>query len=392
VLAPGGLGVESLCFRGTEARVALRTRGLGRSAQAIGRAARAMTRALPASVETFQITLVERGMPTTRVTLQRSDLEELEFAPDNAWQSYVRAGIEDAGDQPNARQSVASPRLTFAVTPYIETAFFDPNAPFLFDLGLRAGARYEPRPGLVFNASLRQPLYGNRDNTNRESDSVLQFVRSEQDDYNRGGGPKLDRLTVAHYFRPGSDLYGRVTAGYLETAFAGVSAEVLWKPATSRLALGLEVNAVHQREPGDIFGLGEGAFDHDVVTGHASAYYAFENGFHAQVDLGRYLAEDWGGTFTLAREFRNGWQVGAFFTLTDVSFEDFGEGSFDKGIFLTLPTSWAIGQPSRQERTSIIRPIQRDGGARLVVPDRLYDLVREDSDPLLGDSWGRFWR
>ena len=217
-------------------------------------------------------------------------------------------------------------------------------------------------------------------------------MRSEQDDFNRGNGPKLDRLTVAHYFRPAKDFYGRVTAGYLELAYAGVSGEVLWKPAASRLALGVEINAVHQRDPGDPFGLGKGQFDYSTVTGHASAYYTLENGFYTQLDVGRYLAEDWGGTFTLAREFRNGWRVGGFFTLTDVSFDDFGEGSFDKGIFFTIPQSWFLGRPSVSDATNILRPVSRDGGARVTVADRLYDTVRGDSDPLLADNWGRFWR
>ncbi|MBC6443444.1 MAG: YjbH domain-containing protein [Rhodobacteraceae bacterium] len=391
-LAPEGLLLEYLRLSATEAHVTLRNRRFGRSAQAVGRSARALTRTLPASVETFHITLTEQGMATTRVTVKRSDLEELEFAPDNAWQSYVRADISDAGDQPNARRSITAPRFRFAATGYVESSVFDPDQPFTFDAGVRGTLRFEPRPGWVLATSVRQPLYSNRDNINRVSNSVIQTVRSEQDDFNRGNGPKLDRLTLAHYFRPGRNLYGRVTAGYLEIAYAGVSGEILWKPTTSRLALGVEVNAVHQREPGDVFALGEGQFDYDVLTGHASAYYAMENGFHAQVDVGRYLAGDWGSTFTLSREFRNGWQVGAFFTLTDVSFDDFGEGSFDKGIFVTIPTSWGTGQPSRQERTSTIRPILRDGGARVSVDNRLYDLVREDSDPLLSDSWGRFWR
>lgn len=392
VLAPEGLILESLDLSASKARVSLRNARFDQSAQAVGRAARALTRALPASVETFEITLVAQGMPTTQVSLNRSDLEDLEFAPDNAWQSYVRAGIQDAGDQSNARTSIASPKLTFALNPYLARAFFDPDAPILFDFGVRATARYEPRPGWVVNASLRQPIYSNRSTTNRVSNSVLPFVRSEQDDYNRGNDPKLDRLTLAHYFRPGKDLYGRVTAGYLETAFAGVSGEVLWKPTTSRLALGLELNAVHQRQPGDPFGLGTGVYDNEALTGHASAYYAFENGFHAQVDLGRYLAEDWGGTVTVTREFRNGWRVGAFATVTDVSFDDFGEGSFDKGIFFTIPTSWSTGQPSRSDRTTTLRPILRDGGAKVRVDNRLYELVREDSDPLMADGWGRFWR
>lgn len=391
-LAPEGLLLESLELTAGEARLLVRNRRFDTSAQALGRTARAVTSALPASVETIRVVLVARGMPTTQTTFKRSDLEDLEFAPDNAWQAYTRSQTVDAGTVDPARRSLTSPRLRFSLSGYTSQSFFDPDAPVLADFGVRASLAYEPRPGWIVDGSLRQPLLSNRDDTNRLSNSVLPFVRSEQDDFTRGDGPQLDRLTLSHYFRPGTNLYGRVTAGYLELAYAGVSSEVLWKAPESRLALGLELNAVHQRKPRDLFALGEGIFDNDAITGHASVYYDFANGFTTQVDVGRYLAEDWGGTFTLTREFTNGWQVGAFATLTDVGFDDFGEGSFDKGIFFTVPTAWALGQPSKSDRTTTLRPVLRDGGAKVRVSNRLYDLVREDSAPLLPDSWGRFWR
>ncbi|MEL6700075.1 MAG: YjbH domain-containing protein [Pseudomonadota bacterium] len=391
-LATEGLVLETVEFTATKVSVSLRNPRFGRAAQAVGRAARIMTAVVPASVETFEITLVQQGMATTRFSLARSDLEELEFAPDNAWRSYARTEITDAGTQPNARQSLAAPKLTFGLTPYLDNSLFDPNEPILFDIGVRARARWEPRPGWVLDASLRQPIYGNRDNTNRPSNSVLPFVRSEQDDFTRGNDPKLERLTFAHYFRPGTNLYGRVTAGYLELAYAGLSGEVLWKPPSSRLAMGVELNAVHQRAPGSLFGLGEGVFDNDALTGHVSAYYAFDGGYRAQLDVGRYLAEDWGSTVTFSRRFNNGWEVGAFATFTDVSSEEFGEGSFDKGVFVTIPPSWFVGQPSVSDATSVIRPVLRDGGARVSVSDRLYEMIQDDTNPALQDSWGRFWR
>jgi hypothetical protein len=94
----------------------------------------------------------------------------------------------------------------------------------------------------------------------------------------------------------------------------------------------------------------------------------------------------------LNRKFNNGWKVGAYATLTDISFDDFGEGSFDKGIVMEIPTSWSIGRPSRVTRSVVIRPLLRDGGAKLNLSDRLYDLVRDTHVPQLEAQWGRFWR
>jgi hypothetical protein len=236
---------------------------------------------------------------------------------------------------------------------------------------------------------VRQKVFGNLDEATRGSNSILPRVRSEFSIYDREGeNAALMQLTAAQYFKPGRDLYGRVTVGYLERMFGGLSSELLWKPNDSPFALGVEANYVKQRDFDQRFGFR----DYEVATGHASAYWDMGNGFRAQVDAGRYLAGDWGATFALDREFGNGWKVGAFATLTDVPFDDFGEGSFDKGIRITIPFSWLIGEPDKRGYSTTIRPLTRDGGARLDAPGRLYDRVRPLQKPALKDGWGRFWR
>ena len=185
-----------------------------------------------------------------------------------------------------------------------------------------------------------------------------------------------------------ADVYSRVTLGYLEQMYGGVSGEVLWKPVDSRLALGLEVNYAKQRDFNQLL-----AFrDYDVVTGHASAYYDFGKGFVGQVDVGRYLAGDVGATLALDRYFANGWRVGAYATFTDMPTSVFGEGSFDKGIRLTIPLAFATATPSAKTFTTTLKPLNRDGGARLAVDGRLYELVRDSHQGTLQDRWGRFWR
>ena len=39
-----------------------------------------------------------------------------------------------------------------------------------------------------------------------------------------------------------------------------------------------------------------------------------------------------------------------------------------------------------------LRPIQRDGGARLETANRLYDEVRGANAQVMMTQWGKFWR
>jgi len=77
--------------------------------------------------------------------------------------------------------------------------------------------------------------------------------------------------------------------------------------------------------------------------------------------------------------------------MTDVSAEDFGEGSFDKGILLKIPIGWFLGKPSRQAFGTTIRPIQRDGGQQLYIPDPLFGQIREAHRQALTSQWVRVW-
>lgn len=386
-LSQEGIALDGLKVDGKVLRVQVRNERYAIASQAVGRTARILTRLAPAEIKAFDIRLTAEGLPVTSVKVQRSDLEDLEFHPVAPDLLRARTQIVDAR---NSLPSVDGryPVLSYGIEPYISPALFDPDDPLRLDFGVALTGQYEPFAGFVLSGRIHQKLLGNLDESTRASTSVLPRVRSEAYLYSKSDGPTLPELTASYYFRPGDDLFGRVTAGYLEPMFGGISSELLWKPQNSRLALGAEVNYVKQRD----FDGGFGFQSYDVITGHVSAYYDFGGGYQGQLDVGRYLAGDVGATLSLAREFDNGWRVGAFATLTDVSASEFGEGSFDKGIELTIPLDWVTGRPSKTKLDTVIRPVLRDGGARVDVAKRLYETVRGVQASELDATWGRFWR
>jgi hypothetical protein len=328
-------------------------------------------------------------MPISRIVTQRCDLEELQFDYDGSWRTLARADIEDAHDESRLGElEDAFPVYESSLGPYLATSFFDPDSPVRADLGVQLKLAYRPTPGLTFSGLFRYPLVGNIADSGRVSNSLIEPVRTNAVRYSRESELEINKLTAEYMFRPGKDLFGRVSAGCLESMFGGVSAEVLWYPTTGRLALGAEINYVKQRDFDMLFGFQ----DYEVLTGHASAYYDFGNGFFGLLDVGRYLAGDYGATVSIDREFNNGFKVGGYFTLTDVPFDTFGEGSFDKGLRVEIPLSWFTGKPSRTSVSQTIKPITRDGGARLGVANRLHCVVRDYRGEELGDGWGRYLR
>ena len=367
-------------------------------ARAVGRAARILTAVMPPSVEEFVLVSSAAGMPVTAVTLRRRDLERLEHDAGGTEALLARADFADGIGLAGAGGLVVPhpegvPRFGWSVLPYLQPAFMDPSAPVRLDVGLRAEARMAVASNILVSGALTQRVAGNLSGTTRALEACrddgfcYERVRSDAPLYS-SSSPVLERLTLEHFSRPGPDLFGRLSLGYLERMYAGVSAELLWQPPGSRLALGAEINRVRRRSPGSFAGF----TGYEVTTGHVSAYYDFGGGFLGQVDVGQYLAGDRGATVRLEREFASGWRLGAYATITDMPFSAFGEGSFDKGITLSIPTTWFDGQPSRTRNTQTIRSLARDGGARLEVTNRLQPMVRELQAGTLRQSWGTVWQ
>lgn len=395
ILAHDGIVVESMAV--TADRVVLRIRNpkLENAPQAIGRTARALAAVMPASVGAFQIVPMAQGVPLSTVTIRRSDLEALEFAPGQDAEMLQRVQIQSAASTlpAGALQSEGLyPHFKWGIAPYIATSLFDPGKPLQADVGVRLSAKYDIAPGFVISGSLTKKLYAGIEAGTFASKSKIEPVRSEASKYSIAGDPAIERLTFAWYSKPAPELFSRVTLGYLEPMYAGASAELLWQQVDKPYALGVEINYVKKREYDQLFGFLGGADEYSTVTGHVSAYYTFKNGFHTQIDVGRYLAGDMGATLSVSREFPNGIKVGAFATLTDVPFSDFGEGSFDKGIKIELPLAFFTGRPTQKTSVMALRPITGDGGARLDVENRLYDSVRGYQQTDLSAEWGRFWK
>jgi hypothetical protein len=357
--------------------------------RAVGRTARISTYGLPPSIEEIVVIPTMNGIEGTAVVINRSALEANEFELDGPQQILADTRLEDPlafAESNKFWQPLWPDRLPYnwSVGPYTALSYFDPDAPIRADAGVLLGLSYSFAENLTLNADLTQKVLGNisEGRLGKPTSDNYPIVRLNSVLYS-SDTPVLDRATLDYTFRPMENIYGRTSVGLLERMYAGASAELLWAPANSPFAFGVEVNALQQREPEALISTN----DLQIDSWHASGYYSFGNGFHAQLDLGRYLAGDTGGTLTLEREFTNGIRVGAYATLTDMPFDDFGEGSFDKGISVTLPIATLLGTPNTTRNTTTLRSLTRDGGARVNIANRLYPSIRDARRESLHRSW-----
>ena len=269
---------------------------------------------------------------------------------------------------------------------------FDPDQPLYYDFGPRVGASYSPKPGLVFETELDTSLFSEFEKIHRGTKGRLPHVRTDLKNYLNVTDFRINNMTGSSFFKLSDDLFGRITAGYFEPMYAGISGEIYKEELLTGLSLGAEINYAIPRGYRQLFSTRE-ILGMPPINGHMSAYIDTNYYFYKmQIDAGRYLAGDNGFTFTTKRSFPNGYNIGAFFTITDASAEDFGEGSFDKGFFLRIPFEPLMPYQTQSGVFELVRPLQGDGGQRINIYGRLNEVLNRSSKSQLDKTWGRIWR
>ena len=188
---------------------------------------------------------------------------------------------------------------------------------------------------------------------------------------------------------PSGNWHYMASMGYLEEMYAAYGGEVLYRPAGKTWALGAESWYALKRDPDTFLNLGLNG-DH-LITGHVKGWYEIpQTDLTIGVKLGRYLAEDLGGTVSLTKSMSNGMAFEAFMTATDNADYDLFGGTTHlySGLKFTMP----IGNVAVLPRGSHIRasalPLGRDTGQSIDNPMPLYTLTDPISTRAMIRDWG----
>src|SRR5262249_29928735 len=139
------------------------------------------------------------------------------------------------------------PRFSWDIFPQLRQQLFDPNDPFAVQLLFAAEGKVELFQGFSLHGEAETSLFDNF-NKNRPDDSVLPHVRSDFLKYFAQGKTGIGALDADYRFRLAPNVFTIAKAGYLESMFAGVGGEVLWRAENQRWALGGDLYEVWQRD------------------------------------------------------------------------------------------------------------------------------------------------
>jgi hypothetical protein len=340
----------------------------------------------PSYIEEFSLVFIEKGIPMTERVVNRQTWVKnaVEFQGiEDSFQEAKAIYEKEPNSLPNndvlftkdTYKSYTS-RFGYSIGPSFQQSLGGPDAFVLFRAGISSQFQYKLFENTSITGALNLGLIDNYGKFQYTAPSGLPRVRTDIRQYMTTSILNMTNLQLTHIDKLADNQYFSLYGGYLESMFAGFGGEWLYRPWHSPVAFGIDINRVQQRsfEQNFSFNNADEQTNYRVTTGHATAYW--DTGFNsilAKLSVGRYLAGDTGSTIDLSRFFDNGIQIGAYVTKTNVSALAFGEGSFDKGIYLNIPFDVMTTTRSSGAANLDYHPLIRDGGAKLNRSMTLYD-------------------
>ncbi len=225
------------------------------------------------------------------------------------------------------------------------------------------------KKNLFFNVNLKYSLANNfSDLKYPPVDTFPAQVRSDVKQYLKrmDKGILLGRAQLDFHLTPKKNHHLMFSGGVFEDMFSGAGFEYLNFKENNNYSFGFEMFKVYKRD----YEWRLGHLDYENIIYSANFYYRNYGliPFDMKISAGEYLAGDKGSTIEFSRSYKSGVRFGVFASLTDVSTADFGEGSFDKGIFFNIPIYGNLINYTW-------RPLTKDPGAKLIRKNSLYDLL-----------------
>lgn len=348
---------------------------------------------LNSGIEAEQIRIIEtrNQQPLTEVVIDSAKAHQV------LNQAYIGGKINDAisKQDPSPITGEQHTQLDkpwqFGLAPVLQQSFGGSESFYLFAIGARADASWRLNDHWLLSGSLYGNIYDNYDKfkyTVPPDGTDLKRVRTLSREYLEDT-VRVNHAQLTYFDYLGQGIYSQFYGGYLESMFAGAGSEWLYRPLNSNWALGMDINYVAQREAGSMFGIYRD-YDNTInrhyrvqtgtTTGHATLYWQpqfwslFDNSL-LKVSAGRYLSEDIGVTVDFSKQFNSGVIVGAFAAKTDLSADEFGEGSFTKGFYISVPLEMMTAKHNTSRAAISWMPIQRDGGQMLSRQHRLFEMT-----------------
>ena len=352
-----------------------------------GRVAKVLDEIVPDNINYFKISNINGGIGMHSIKIDRKQFHDQE---ENNYYKLVKRTSEVLPYKYEPENYEFSPKsqypaLFWKLSPSIRSQVGGPDGFYFGDLRLAWNSEAIFTKNLTLVSTASAGIIDGFDDLKLASDSIIPHVRTEIVQYlKQSSAFGIHRIQLNYFMTPTSNVYAKVSMGILEEMFGGVGGEILYRPFGSNYGVGAELWRVKQRDYDQMFKF----IDYETTTGHINLFYKEPiSKVIIALKAGRFLAEDSGVNFDFSRRFKSGLRIGAFFSVTDISKAEFGEGSFDKGFYFYIPVDIFFQQYSKGTSGFGLKPLTRDGAAPLVHSHHLWGITEQAQKVNLDRDW-----
>ncbi len=257
------------------------------------------------------------------------------------------------------------PLYAWGIKPELKNHVGAPESFYSGQIGLLIANNFIFSKNSYLNTSVGLGIFQNLDQLKLKAFSRLPKVRSDIREYLKQKYVIKD-ITYTNIFNPIYSknylFFGGIKLGLFEEMYGGIGGEILFRDINKPWYLTANYYWVKQREFNQRFSFRK----YETFTGHLNFIWETPlDGVKLTLSGGRYLAKDSGITVNLSKSFKSGFTLGFFATKTDISAFEFGEGSFDKGIYFSIPLDIVSSKYRKNYAKFVWKNLTRDGGAML---------------------------
>tara|TARA_B100000035_G_scaffold291748_1_gene279847 strand:- start:4396 stop:6429 length:2034 start_codon:yes stop_codon:yes gene_type:complete len=332
---------------------------------------------------TFQIGNVKTGSVEFPLTKFRQFLDNsISFAEIKKYILYENFYPKD-NETRIFKGKVDFPLYIGGIKPDLKNHVGAPEAFYSGQIGILAAGGIILSKNSYLDSTVGIGIFQNLDQLRLKAFSRLPKVRSDVREYLKERYV-IKQFSYTHMFDPTYSqdylFFGGLKIGLFEEMYGGIGGEILFRDIKKPWYLTANYYWVKQREFNQRFSFR----NYETFTGHLNFIWETPlDGVKMILSGGRYLARDSGITLNMSKTFKTGFTIGFFATKTDISAFEFGEGSFDKGIYFSIPLDLVSSKYRKNNARFVWKNLTRDGGAMLSGTLDLSGFVENSSSNFL---------
>ncbi|HEY2810109.1 MAG TPA: YjbH domain-containing protein [Rhabdochlamydiaceae bacterium] len=350
---------------------------------------------IPSDVKAIVVIVEAYAVPCQMYCFRNEDLQRWRYGIIDDFEMKTLSPMKDVAAEPGEWDTALifkrhKPIWTFTIRPRLLTFFGSTQGKFKYNFSALASQQGylfdEIYYGLQGSYAIKSSFAG-LGGPDRNNPSKLPNVRTDTLKYFQTNSFSLEQAFLQKSWNLGRGWFYRLGAGYFEPAYGGVAAELLYYPARSNWAVGLEFATEWKRRYHGIkftnkipeFKDGRQRLVPFVgIQYFLDFYYDFKPlNMDLLVSFGQFLAKDKGVRTEVGRYFKSGVRFALWCTMTNGDDHVNGKIYFDKGFSFLIPLDIFLKQSSLSYVGYAMAAWLRDVGARAATGKRLYWTLEE---------------